>query len=555
MGIFLLTFLVLGSVSASLIYVSSLNDFSSKSANSKINGRFLANTISDYVYAKVQSDSKFIENATDPTKCQVLDDTNPGMNCNFSFSATGISYVKLNKGIDNSNLVGTKIEDLESRLLTLDKKINESRFESCGISDKEECASYYLKKSTNLSTGSYANRVYGVKVFIKVKSGCGNIKTCRTTTYSSIIKPNQFFDYMYYVKYATLDPIFYTKPALGYNPALYAACKDKFFNARSGISARNSGCVSVALTNLDNLNGADIYTSDDFFTVCGYPQNIGQAYSSDPSRFGQTSLRSASDLAVNSGDTACPSLGATNTNNGTIDLDLTLYGKAYDGAKNLSNTISISGGSYLSVNGGNYSSSGSCTGAGTPLPDNYVIVSSGDINICNISSISKKLSIVAGGDVLVKGDITYDRASNGVVSIVADGNIKVEQMAATACSETLTRTVEAYMVSINSSIFTDNWWVDSYSAINDSPACQAITTKISAKLIIKGSLVGKYQPIFGTYNGASIDSNNLDLLSGYKKEFTFDDRVKKGTISIPYVIPPKTQQWVKLALTEIASTN
>jgi len=554
MGIFLLTFLVLGSVSASLIYVSSLNDVSSRSANSKINGRFLANTISDYVYAKVQSDPKFIENATDPTKCPVLSTTNPGMNCNFSFSTPGAGYIKLNKGIESNNLIGTQANALDTNLLTMDKKTGESRFENCSATDKEECASYYLKKSTNLST-IFADRVIGVKVFIKVKSGCGNIKTCRTTTYSSIIKPNQFFDYMYYVKYATLDPIFYTSAYPAYvNPTLYSTCKDRFFNARPGIAARDAGCVSVALTNLDKLNGADIFTSDDYFTVCGDPQGIGYAYSSDPSisRYLQSSLKSASDLSVNTGDTACP-VPTSNTYNGKIDLDLTLYGKAYDGAKNLSNTINIPNNSYLTVNGSSYSTGASCSSATIPLPDNSIIASSGKINICGILGTTQKISIVSGGDVMISGDITY--AGNGVVSIVADGNIKIEQIQTTTCADSLTRRVYAYMVSINSSIFTDNWWADSYSAVNDRVDCLLIPTKVTATLIIEGSLVGKYQPIFGTYNGASVNANNLDLLSGYKKDFTFDSRVKKGTVSIPYVIPPKTQQWVKLALTEIASTN
>lgn len=539
MGLFLLVLFTLGSISATVIYITSSDQIASRSSNSKVSGRMQAQVISEYLYAKTLSDGNFLNQLLNTQSCQdyINSGAFPGLNCNGQF----INYAKVEKGVDgNFNRVN-----------------GEGTIVNCNGDLKSDCVSYYVKPFT---IDPSTNRIIAVKIFAKARSGCNSQGArCRTTTYSQLLRSIQFFDYLYYVKYTTLDPSLYngslTVPGLNPN----SDCRDKF--AQPSINGtdtnyRDNRCITIPLTERDTFN-SPIYTYDNYFVLCGSP-NISpiNILSRGSNQRNNSSVLSASDPTIGDICSSEPTY-ALYSNFSGINLDLSLKGSAYSGAGKLIagaglRVVDLGGGSSsLTISGNQVSCSGSCSGNSTVSLDRpTVIKSGGSIDITGQAQpLNGKLSIVSSGNITISGDITYsDRSASGtsVLSLIADQNIIIKQITPTACGETLTRNIDAYMLSVNNAIQVENWQNDVYTPIYNNLNC--VGANFNAQLNIYGSIVGKYQPIFGAYDG-----NGTGLVSGYGKAFTFDDRVKNGKVSIPYIIPPQTQQWVKLAMTEIAS--
>ena len=557
MGIFIITFLTLGAISASMVYLTSLNDISSRSSNSKVQGRVLANTIADYVFSKVQEDPRYVEYATNNCSSNIgFLAKNPGLNCDNA----GISGAILQQnGISGS--IGKTFDVVKNNLSTNLDVSNYAEFKSvtdCKLQTRIDCASYFLVANKLSNSGIGVDRVIGAKLIIKVYSGCYSAKVCRKTTYGTTIKPINFFDFMYYTKYSTMDPEFYS--TLGSFGLPTTATKTNCSNTRNAVT---NGCLTVNLTKLDLFSGGDIYTYDDYLYVCGDPIISGRIYSYGASRSDSNSVKTESPTP------SCPNTSINQPYNQVINLDLKLEGgansKVTKGTEkidtlNLFNLPASGTASeiFISIVNNNLSTSESSCSSVTPFgrslnsANGAVIVIGGNATICNITNIQSVVSIVVGGKAVIEGEITRDTTQKSAVGIIADSQIEISQLPHTCSApspSTHEKKINAFMLSMNRSIFVSNWYDDKYTAGNLT--CPAgVTFKPTLK--IEGALIGKYQPIFGSYDSSATNSD-VDLLSGYIKDFKFDSRIKNGTISLPYFIPPRIGQWVKLSLSEITS--
>ena len=395
-----------------------------------------------------------------------------------------------------------------------------------------------------------ASNILAAKLTIKTRTGCyGSLQKCRYTTYSQVFRELQYFDYLYYTSRTTLDPTFAIQPS---------TC-DTTLTA----STRDSSCINVAFSGLstniykDKINGP-IYTSDDYFFICGNPDlsnaKVYVAGSGTPSgtpsgpAFMSTSDPShGNDIGCDSSSFVTPAQTYVSTNVTKINLP---GENSYDNAmkaKTLetnscpefpaNSTLKLTG----SQNSGTVVSNGLIT---------CTITSSGIVavkgNLSGISgTVGSRITLVANGSITITGDIKYFHGETednrtDILGLNALGNASANgesKIVITQCN--CDRTIDAVMLSVKNAVSVQDWDTDQ----NFSPGT-------SYTLNLYGAIAGKYQPIFGSFNG-----NDGSLISGYVKNFKYDSRLYDATIQPSYLISPDNPLWTRLSLSEIASTS
>jgi hypothetical protein len=566
MGLFLITFLVLGSISATMTYVTSRDYISSNNNSTKNDARIIAVATSDYITAQTRIDNNYIYNilsnsrGISDNKCLSTANEFKVLNCNADF----INYSEMN--LDGTSSIFPRVKCLDM---------------TRGVSLYSTCVSAYVLPIT--SNGDIktdiGDRVVAAKVFIKVRSGCrGLIQRCRYTTFQETFRAKNFFDYMYYTKYTTLDPNLYGTSTVPAPVGIAASACAKFAADR-----RSSSCLDVAFTKNDNFtNNPIFYTEDSYFSICempsGSPLNPSNIYSErkDPTN-NSLSLKAdpncpnspAVSSYTNAGKTntignlpeLLPSIGVNSLLANSIGNKLPGSGVCtYKRSSNSDQSLNYSGGTlYMS----DFYVAG--TKPATPVtlaPDCKDLIIYSDIpgtsklHIVMDNIIDKRISIISSGSIEINGNTCYQQSSSisscpivpvvsssneNVLSLVADKDITIfspENCNLISCDD---KTISAYMYSASRAIYVYNWdgsiVLDPYKDMVGKPS-----------LYFYGSIVSKFQPVFGSY-----DANTGLLYSGYKKTLTFDNRVKSGKIFIPYIIDPKIPQWEKFELVEVAS--
>ena len=537
MGLFLVTLLVLGSVSASLVYTTSQNMIDSRSYNGKVNSRNLANSVTELAYSSVIANPSVVDAYFNQTSCNTL---------------TDISQKNSLKGLicpnNSSNL--KSYNDIKNYLV----KYKNDTISPCNLSSSDSCFAYYLTRDKNIS-----GRLNSINIYSIIRSGCNtNGERCRITTFKQVVRPIQFFDYLLYTKYNLLDPTLYNNQSfLGYSGSNY---KNDCGNNQKVSSVFSRGCVLIPLNQYDSFNG-EIYTYDDYFVVCGFnPSN------KVISKNNGTSGRNFNEIDPTSNctnTTAAANFNNTNTYN--IDLNLQLKGgdncaqssncSLVSSINALKNGPSRSYYQFQDVSGLSVISSLSGT--------NTIYYSSNTVEI-NLSSgtYSGTISVVSDGDIIINSNVKKANSSSAL-SLIAKGSIKFRQnlqnITCTSDGSLNNREVDAYLVAINKSIQVENWdnlnlYSNIFQALFDpdpaSPCTGAIPTNFQPTLKIFGAIVSKYQPVFGLYD---FGDNQQTVLSGYKKDFRFDSSLRDGTLSVPFVVPPTITQWRRLTITEINS--
>jgi hypothetical protein len=535
MGLFLITLLVLGSISSSMIYITSQDSTSSRSANTKNDARIIANMVSDYISAQLKNDNNYIYKiASDPnptSSCLEIKGSLPILNCKNELKSYGS--------------------------ISLDSAVSLFSGTDCAPGAQKEfyatCVTMFVKPITNAQN---LKRIDAARLYVKVRNGCrGNPARCRYTSYQETFRQNNFFDYMYYVKYNTLDPIFYRSPNILQNSGSItqsnaeAECGSNKFALQ-----RNTECINVNFTQDDIFSNDSIFfTEDYYYYFCRGNNSIKDSQVISQRSDGSAVKFSSSDICAPPPSTNYSRHGASNT---IGDLP---KNKPSEGVKSI---VSQAPGVLKEANGVctyktrasetsmNYSTS-------LTLPSNSISLSNcnqlilfanigtNDFSIIGDNVINKDLqiSVVSTGKVIIDGNILPSTNPRGLWSITADLGITISKPKP-LCEPNCDKTINAFLFSHESTISVDNWAGDTPDIRYTDPV-----SKIQPKLRFKGSIVGKYQPVFGSFNG--VDGT---LYSGYLKDFLFDSRVKKGELYIPYIIAPKDPQWEKFELVEIASS-
>jgi hypothetical protein len=152
----------------------------------------------------------------------------------------------------------------------------------------------------------------------------------------------------------------------------------------------------------------------------------------------------------------------------------------------------------------------------------------------------------------ITGNLTYQGVTNlttllanstSVTAIVAQGEIKICQMG--DCGPyTPVRSIHAYLVSLGGAPHVPGW-SDSANPRWANPT--DLTLPAAPKLALYGGIAGKYQGVFGGYEGVS-----RYVVQGYVKDFAFDDRLARGSVSTPpLLVSPKSSAWLRVDISEV----
>ena len=162
--------------------------------------------------------------------------------------------------------------------------------------------------------------------------------------------------------------------------------------------------------------------------------------------------------------------------------------------------------------------------------------------------IDGRVTIFASGNTKIVGDLKYsnktsDTGLGDVLGINSIGDIIIEPIAPIAencnASNQPIRVVNALLVSLNGTVRTSNLNVPTSPTIELS-GC-------APKLEFFGAMATKYQGVFGLY-----DSLSSQVLRGYSKNFSHDDRSTRSGVFLPsYLVTPVGLQWVRVDVAEV----
>lgn len=403
--------------------------------------------------------------------------------------------------------------------------------------------------SVGASSGGSAR---SVMVEVTVRQRCGGFETrCVYQRYQQRLRQQQFFDYLYFHQFSTLDPQQYSETA----PLLTQAwaesnCADRYAARQNGsLTARDSSCTSIAFhgqsaTERDVVTGP-VYTADDFISVCGNPEFVGAV-----SVAGAGHVVGSAAQVWRPASSVCsgtPSLGAAFRNSAVLsipstattfsqartaaDLTITPAPPAASATLVFSTTETPAGPvTSLAVTGS--------TSDGTyPLPSPGLVVVEGNGTVRG--TVAGRFSVFARDDLNIDGDLRYLSGTGGentsdILGLTAGDSIGISKSATG-------RTVHAVMLSLSGSVRTTGWRTPDVSAA-------AISSWSAPTLTFYGAMASKYQGVFGGF-----DVGTGRLGSGYRKNFTFDTRpAQDPTLVPPFLISPLAASWDRLDLVELA---
>jgi type II secretory pathway pseudopilin PulG len=369
---------------------------------------------------------------------------------------------------------------------------------------------------------------------------------------TATFKPASFLDYVYFTQLETSDPVTYSSEAEV--KGAYEQCSKTMaagrYNAPIPNSSPTNYCDAISFVNGDNIKGP-MHTND-AFAICGSPTlgrnaNDPVEVSSPPAGWYSTSsiphsgspCTGSSKNFLGTFTTNSPALlpPATNASISTLvepqfkfkgQVKICLAGSTMTvrtGPKTCSEgTVLYSG--ALPANGIVYVENKVCTGAYSPFLTQYEETSECG-NVYVDGTYSKPLTIAAGNDIIIDGNITKTN-EEAVLGLIANNFIRVyhpvnrkkNKNGEYECESNGTGslsgpTIEAAILAINHSFI-----VDSYNCGNSL-----------GNLNVKGAIAQKYRGAVGTSGG-----------TGYLKNYEYDERLH--TIAPPSFIEPVQSDWV-----------
>ena len=157
-------------------------------------------------------------------------------------------------------------------------------------------------------------------------------------------------------------------------------------------------------------------------------------------------------------------------------------------------------------------------------------------NVLDIQGVGTDVTFVSEDDLTVTGDITQPPGTAGVtLGFVAGGSITINQTnrVALPASREMNRYVEGAFLSLKGMSVQE--WNNPADALVAHPT-----------LHLKGAIIAKYRPVFGTYDRFGV------LQSGMRKDISYptDSRAAQIPPTPPYFVQPVNAVWVRLDFSE-----
>jgi type II secretory pathway pseudopilin PulG len=364
-------------------------------------------------------------------------------------------------------------------------------------------------------------------------------------------KPASFLDYVYFTQLETSDPVTYTTETE--IKGAYTQCSKTLAEGRyeAKIPGTNKYCDAISFVSGDNIKGP-MHTND-AFAICGKPTlgrnaNDPIEVSAPPQGWYQTkdiphsgSACSGTPNFAGTFTTNSPALLPPSTNAALATLTESQF--RYKGQVRIclsgssmtvrtGTTSTCSGGTTVysgaqPANGIVYVENIACSGAYSPFLTQYETTSECG-NVYVQGTYSKPLTIAAGNDIVVSGNITQT-GEEGVLGLIANNFIRVYH----PVERKYNSTSKEYECNGNASGVVKNIEIDAailainHSFIVDSYNCGAEL----GNLTVKGAIAQKYRGAVGTSGG-----------TGYLKNYEYDERLH--TIAPPSFIEPVQSDWV-----------
>jgi hypothetical protein len=393
---------------------------------------------------------------------------------------------------------------------------------------------------------------HSVLVEVLIRQRCGGVEVrCVFQRYQQRLRQQQFFDYLDFHQFSTLDPSQYPASAPLMTQTWAATnCADRYaIRNNSSLAPRNAACTSIAFhgqssTDRDVVTGP-VYTADDHIAVCGNPRFVGPVSiagagftsGSDTTIWRQVSTvcsgtPETSETFRNSAVLAVPSSATTFDQARAVATRQITPASPATPATLVFSTVTSPTGQVTQV-----AVTGSTADGTYPVASPGVVVVSGSANVRG--TVAGRFSVFARDDLTVNGDLVYSSGAGvgnttDVIGLTAGGSIGVAK-------SSTNRTIHAIMLSLSGSVRTNGWRTPDVTA-------ETITSWTAPTLTFYGAMASKYQGVFGGF-----DVNTGRLVSGYRKSFTFDTRPSRDPLlTPPFLISPLAASWDRLDLVELA---
>ena len=405
------------------------------------------------------------------------------------------------------------------------------------------------------SSGAVAT-VSSIRLTVTARVRCaGSEARCIKARIETRLRRKQFFDYLYFTKYSVLDPrlqVIAGAPFASEADAI-AACADRYGADPTNPTETNTRpdeCLAVSFQGQgaqQDVVAGPVYSFDNWISVCGNPrfnQGVfvrGTGHSGKVYRAGrdQACVGSNPDFGAVAPVTQQQGLSMPSTEVTIAQVRSIPSAYRYTTSDTAAVVFSVSGAApnfttnytITGIDGG--TSSGSIP-SGSPAV--FFFDRSGGVGgkVKVSGTTSGKISVFSTGDLIINGDLRYANGTTGNTSDITgltsiDGAIVI-----TKNPGFTNREIHAMMLSLDQAVRVEGW--QNRDGFADAP-----------QLTMYGAMAAKYQGIFGGF-----DSLSNKLVSGYRKNFLFDDRLRSGADLVPpYLVNPLETVWERLDATEL----
>lgn len=449
-----------------------------------------------------------------------------------------------------------------------------------------------------------------VVVEVTTRTECDGAESeCTYTRMTQRLRKRHFFDYLYYTQYNTLDPTLYGETADLTTGEAQTLCADRYAvrrNPENGRTARDPRCLDIAYQGeqgaakggprTDVVRGP-LFSNDDYILTCGNPlfegtvQVAGQGNPTVPGQIWRSAFETREDKCSNTPPSfngnpaavvAAPELTLPcllNTRRCAASEDFrAAAGERYRLVQAVP-TVPVrivmrlqSGKTVMDISGAGLKSA-----TGVPLPQEgtpkaaAIVHVTGDVELTSPEAgttgvLKGVLSVFATKQLRIAGDVAYASPSTpgqpfpapectstagnatDLLGLTAGEAVIVTQIEG-EFEDNQPRCLDAVILSLRSTVYVPEWDVeqDNYTTNAGKGKGDGNAISRAPRLRLFGALATKYQGVFGGYG-----ADDGKLVSGYRKDFYFDDRLRTGKIQAPYIVSPISARWERLDVAELA---
>lgn len=378
-------------------------------------------------------------------------------------------------------------------------------------------------------------------------------------------KPASFLDYVYFTQLETSDPVTYGPESTKIKGA-EEQCSKQLRGGRYQARIPNTTryCDVISFVSGDEIKGP-MHTNDTF-AICGEPQlgrnasdpieisepahgnpahawwqtrdieNSGSSCSGNSNKFEGTEQANAGELLPPETNSQLATIAEPSFKfKGQVRICLNGTTMTVGKGKTCTENLAYSG--SLPSNGVVYVENIKCEGLYSPFQNEYQSTSECG-NVYVKGTYSKPLTIAAGNDIIINGNLTHS-GEESMLGLIANNFIRIYHPTETIvetreeCTRSGCRTVEEKRC-VNISPVLENVTIEAavlaikHSFIVDNYNCGSSL----GDLTVVGAIAQKYRGAVGTSGGNT----------GFLKNYNYDERLK--TIEPPSFIEPVQSDWV-----------